>query len=625
MELAVRSGDDRFVPPGAYRDLAARLRRQTQALAAIPAVVVSAFDRATRMLPFVGYDSRLFPAGAGAIAAALHDSGFAGVRAVFQLWNPNFRPSRARLGGQPLQMLLVSSMQIHSARAYELIADAWRAGPDRPLIIAGGPKAVYEPYDYWSTRNGPRLAPPDVVVTGESYVLLDLLNLLLEYRGSKESLRMAFERARHAGALAGMPGLVYLAPGATVEEPVVVDTGLQRLVQDLDELPFEYAALDLLEPPHRGVGLSADALHYMRVHRSILVVSLVVTQGCRFRCAYCPIPAVNQKSWRFRSPDSLVHVIRTIHERYGIKYFFGADDNFFNRRDTAEAMLTAMARAKVIGRPFGERIRFATEATQVDTYRNRDLLPLARAGGMEAIWFGIEDLTASLINKGQKPDMTVDLFRLMRDLKISPMAMLMFHGGQPYYTRSSLYGLANQVEFLRRAGAVSVQCTAHIPAVGTREYETMYTSGRVIDQIGSYAPSESKFDGNHVTVAGDEAPWKRQLKLLGGYAAFYNPWNLARALRRDGSRLRRRRISYQLVGMLATVYTAARQLPYIARLMTGRVTYHTAPPAAQPIRVQHPATAVQRTGHFTEQPERPLVPERHSHDLTVLGHALDGG
>ena len=62
--------------------------------------------------------------------------------------------------------------------------------------------------------------------------------------------------------------------------------------------------------------------------------------------------------------------------------------------------------------------------------------------------------------------------------------MMMFHDGQPFYTPESLYGLANQVDFLRRAGAISIQCTVHNPAVGTREYEKTYQSGKVLKQLG---------------------------------------------------------------------------------------------------------------------------------------------
>jgi hypothetical protein len=69
---------------------------------------------------------------------------------------------------------------------------------------------------------GPRSigeAAPDIVVTGESYVLLDLLDAILDCRGRGETLRTAFERARREGALDSVPSLVYLADGATLHEP----------------------------------------------------------------------------------------------------------------------------------------------------------------------------------------------------------------------------------------------------------------------------------------------------------------------------------------------------------------------------------------------------------------------
>ena len=68
-----------------------------------------------------------------------------------------------------------------------------------------------------------------------------------------------------------------------------------------------------------------------------------------------------------------------------------------------------------------------------------------------------------------------------------------------------------------------------------------------------------------------------QFKLIGGYAAFYNPVNLVRALKRDGSPLRRRRIGYQLAGMAAMIWTVVKMTPYILRLMTGRPSDRTDP------------------------------------------------
>ncbi len=611
MELTVRKGNDRFVPPGGYRALEARLRQHADQWADVPAVVLSAFDRRTRLLPFVLYDSHMFPCGARSIAGALYQSGFTRTRAVFQLWNPNFRPSQARLGGKPVQLFLVSSMQMHARMAYRAIADAWTLGDDRPLIIAGGPKAVYEPYHFWNpphpTRSpcgggagrvrGGKRGPvgPDVVVTGEAYVLLELLDTIRQSRGRGESMRTAFERARREGALESIPGLVYLAPEATLQEPVLIDTGLQRLVQCLDEMPHEVVGLSLMEPPHTGTGLLPNPIPDHKVRDHATIVSLLVTQGCKFNCPYCPIPALNQKSWRYRTAGSLVEEMRSVHERYGVKYFFGTDDNFFNHRETAEEMLTAMAQARLSdGRRLGERVRFSTEATQFDTYKNRDLLPTMRAAGMHSIWFGIEDLTASLINKGQKPEVTLELFKLLHEHRISPMAMIMFHDGQPFYSRGSLYGLANQVEFLRQAGAVSIQCTVHIPAVGTREYDKTYATGRVLESVGAFRVPESQIDGNHVLVLGDEPAWLRQLKLLGGYASFYNPLNIIRALKNDGSKLRRRRFGYQVAGTVATAWTALKVMPYVLRLLTGKAKCRTEPPPLQTVPVRSPSKAFSR-------------------------------
>src|SRR5262245_11870711 len=179
MELTSRKGTDAFVPAGSYRRLEAGLREHAAELAEVPAVVVSCNDPSTRMLPFVLYDKMIFPCGARAVAGALYQAGFARTRAVFQLWNPNFRPSHARIDGRPVQLLLLSTMQIHTARARQAIRDAWTMGEDRPLIVVGGPKAVHEPYGFWPLP-GPNGEPvgPDVVVTGEGYVLLDLLRVL---------------------------------------------------------------------------------------------------------------------------------------------------------------------------------------------------------------------------------------------------------------------------------------------------------------------------------------------------------------------------------------------------------------------------------------------------------------
>src|SRR6266851_7382311 len=174
MELLSRAKNDRYTRPGHYQELENRLR-ENPASSHIPVLVCYAFDYRTRLGPFLFADTRLLTAGPQAIASALHSAGFTKTRIVLRQWNRYFRPSEARLDGELPQMLFVSSMQIHSASAYEMIADAYRLGNDRPLILAGGAKAIYEPWDFFNCGPEGKYSA-DVVVTGEEYVALELLD-----------------------------------------------------------------------------------------------------------------------------------------------------------------------------------------------------------------------------------------------------------------------------------------------------------------------------------------------------------------------------------------------------------------------------------------------------------------
>ena len=93
-------------------------------------------------------------------------------------------------------------------------------------------------------------------------------------------------------------------------------------------------------------------------------------------------------------------------ERTGIGAFLSSDDNFFNNRESVEEIFTVMAKGKVNNKPFRDAVFFGTEATEFDVYKNQDLLPVCREGGLKAIWFGIEDMTAELVKKGQTPEKT---------------------------------------------------------------------------------------------------------------------------------------------------------------------------------------------------------------------------
>src|SRR5437868_4038870 len=107
----------------------------------------------------------------------------------------------------------------------------------------------------------------------------------------------------------------------------------------------------------------------------------------------------------------------------------------------------------------------------------KEHLPLIHDSGCRALWLGVEDMTATLVNKGQSVDKTTEAFRLLSRNGISPMPMMMHHDSQPLYTPGRAYGLLNQARILRKAGALSLQVLMLVPATGTKLYESTYTSG----------------------------------------------------------------------------------------------------------------------------------------------------
>jgi radical SAM superfamily enzyme YgiQ (UPF0313 family) len=578
MELPSRNAGDRLLKTGECLDIRRRLRRLTPRHD-LTAVMVCAFDPRTRVLPFYYSSTHMAPAGARAIGAALADAGIGRTRIVLQQWSPRVRPSRMVLDGRVPDLLLVSSMQIHSAACEAIIRDACRMDPaSRPLIIAGGPRAIYEPWSVFSDAPADPWAA-DVAVTGEEYVLLNLLEVLLAERAGGEPLRSAFARARDQGGLDQVPGLVYARGHSGGAPQDLVDTGIQRLVGDLDELPHSVLGYGLLEPPSRRATLAPRPLEAGRVRKCSPIGSLVFTLGCKFSCPYCPIPAYNQRQYRVKSAERIADEMTQLYERYGIRFVFGTDDNFFNDPNRTVSIVETLSRAKIAGRPLRQRVRWGTEVTVHDTLGMKEHLPTVRKAGALALWLGVEDITATFVRKGQSVDKILEAFGLLRRHDILPVPMLMHHDGQPLLTRTSPYGLLNQVHLLRQAGAIDVQVLTVTPAVGSRAYEEPFHNGQMIQSAAGKSVEPYMLDGNYVVATGEAQPWRMQVRVAAALAYFYNPLRLLGSLIRPKSRLYLIDVGVQFIGLWGLIHTLPRVLGWAARLMTGRIKCQSRPPA----------------------------------------------
>ena len=603
MELPPRARGDELLKPGELAGIRLRLR-SVAAKHDLATVIACAFDHRTRMLPFLFADTQMAPAGVRAIGSAMVDAGFDKTRIVLQQWNRNFRPSRMRLDGRTPDLFMVSSMQIHSGQCKALIRDACRIDPpERPLIIAGGPKVIYEPWDVFSVDPADPWGA-DVAVTGEEYVLLNLLEALLSVRADGEPMRSVFIRARDSGALDEIPGLVYSRGGRDGVAEELVDTGIQRLVCDLDETPHPALGYRLLEPPGHRATLAAQAIPADRVRKHTRIGSLVLTLGCKFGCPYCPIPAYNQRQHRTKSGERIADEIEQLYRQYHIRYYFGTDDNFLNDHARSLEIAETLARKVDAGSRPHSKIRWATEATIHDVLKMSDHLPLMRKAGLWALWLGVEDMSGALVRKGQGADKTVEAFALLRESGIFPVPMMMHHDAQPLVTRTGDGGLLNQVRLLRKAGAVYMQVMMLTPSPGSKLYVESYTSGLAYERVGS-VPVEPHFvDGNHVVASRHPRPWARQLNLLAAYLYFYNPLRFLAALVRSKTQIlfaggdapqrstpRRRALrkmkahlgdaGVQIVGMVGLAPTIRHTFAWALRLMRGHIKRHTQVPASQ--------------------------------------------
>ncbi|NQY92355.1 MAG: radical SAM protein, partial [Deltaproteobacteria bacterium] len=225
------------------------------------------------------------------------------------------------------------------------------------------------------------------------------------------------------------------------------------------------------------------------------------------------------------------------------------------------------------------------EATVHDTLKMKDQLALAYDAGMRALWLGVEDLTATLVKKGQSVDKTTEAFQRLRTAGVCPMPMMMHHDAQPLYSRGSNYGLLNQLRLLRKAGAISVQVLMLVPACGTKLYRETYTSGQVIDRAGNRRIESYMHDGNYIMASHHKRPWVKQLNLMAAYLYFYNPWWLIVELLRKRNKAGDRPVAMQVIGMIGLTHNIYRTLGWACRMMFMKIHRLHEPPSSEvPIR-----------------------------------------
>ena len=222
--------------------------------------------------------------------------------------------------------------------------------------------------------------------------------------------------------------------------------------------------------------------------------------------------------------------------------------------------------------PLRHKVRWATEVTVHDTLQMKEHLPLLCKSGCRALWLGVEDMTATLVNKGQSVNKTTEAFQLMRDRghlsdaddDAPRLAAAVFEGNELRLAQSDPPAAQS-----RRRVAPGSDDDSVRPARSL--YEETFNSGQVLAAAGGRPVAAYMHDGNYVVASSHRRPWQKQLNMIIGYLYFYNPVWFATNLLHCKTKVRLKPAGMQIVGMIGLLHTIRRTFGWTLRLAFRKI------------------------------------------------------
>ena len=302
-------------------------------------------------------------------------------------------------------------------------------------IVMGGPHPSIRPEEVLSRDS------VDYVILGEGeQPMVDLVNSLEDGKSSPESIQ----------------GLAYKNDGIKINDRPQLTSPNELTYPARELFPLEFYK---------------DRWHVLTARGS-----------CPYKCPFCSASAIWDGKRKARTPDNIVGELRTLVERYGVRYVFFTDDIFtVNQRWVYELLekLKSMSNALEWG--------CATRADLVDEH----LLNEMASAGCRSIQFGIESGASGILHsvKGitKKQALEAVYTAVRADMKVASSFMVPF----PEDTVETLTETISFMKELKSLGS-NILVSYTTPYPGTRFYEEA-------DALGIEILSEdwSEFDAKH--------------------------------------------------------------------------------------------------------------------------------
>lgn len=145
------------------------------------------------------------------------------------------------------------------------------------------------------------------------------------------------------------------------------------------------------------------------------------SRGCPLSCTYCG-QWLFWKRWRHRSPRNVVEQLRLLATRYGVKIVWMADENVAADPAAFRELVTLLAEARL-------DLSLNVNMTAAGVVALADLLPLAKAAGIDYVVMGVESLEDAVVAAVRKDNpyaVSRQAVRLLRQHKIISLVNIIY-------------------------------------------------------------------------------------------------------------------------------------------------------------------------------------------------------
>jgi radical SAM superfamily enzyme YgiQ (UPF0313 family) len=212
-------------------------------------------------------------------------------------------------------------------------------------------------------------------------------------------------------------------------------------------------------------------------------------RGCPFQCSFCTIINVQGRKSRYRTPDSVEHILR-LNYAQGVNRFFITDDNYARNKDW-EAIYDRIIKLR---EEDGMDVRFCI---QVDTLCHKipNFIDKSKRAGVTRVFIGLENINPANLIAAKKRQNKITEYRKML-LEWKRVGIMTYAGYILGFENDTPESIRHDLEIIKKELPLDMlEFFVLTPLPGSEDHKVLYEKGVWMD------PDMNKYDVEHVVTA----------------------------------------------------------------------------------------------------------------------------